>query len=122
MSGEGALKCFKLATPMRRMRVCPWMDPQPRDFTVSLLECGAAARSVGLCGVFFGSRPLPSTVGHSFWWDEMIAVFACSRTNAEKKNKTSVTSSITGARKDLHRFHDLFHNPGTAEATRDVTT
>ena len=23
---------------MRRMRVCPWVDPQPRDFPVSLLE------------------------------------------------------------------------------------
>ena len=35
-------------------RVYPWVDPQPRDFPVSLLECGAAAppRSVGLCGVF----------------------------------------------------------------------
>ena len=31
------------------------MDPQPRDFPVSLLECGAAAppRSMGLCGVFW---------------------------------------------------------------------
>ena len=49
MSSEGALKRFKFAAPERRMRVCPWVDPQPRD--VSLLECGAMPpRSVGLCG------------------------------------------------------------------------
>ena len=27
-----------------------------------------------------------------------------------------------GSRKNLHHFHDFFHNRGTAEATRGVTT
>ena len=66
VSGEGALKRFKLATPMRRIRVCPSVDPQPRDFPMSLLESAATARSVGLCGVFSAVVPCPSTVGHSF--------------------------------------------------------
>ena len=38
MSSEGALKRFKFAGARAPH---PWVDPQPRDFHVSLLECGA---------------------------------------------------------------------------------
>ena len=42
VSSEGALKRFEFAAPVRRLRVCPKVDLQPRDSSVSLLECGPA--------------------------------------------------------------------------------
>ena len=107
VSSEGALKRFKFAAPERRMRVCPWVDPQPRDFPVSLLECGAAAppRSVGLCGVVSAVAPCPQL-------SKLVT--------GTETNKRDVIDH--GNRKDLHHFHDFFHNLGTAEAARGVTT
>ena len=67
VSSEGALKRFEFAAPVRRMRVCFWVDPQPRDFSVSLLdpqprdfpvsllECGAGA----LLAVRFSREHVP---------------------------------------------------------------
>ena len=108
VSSEGALKRFKFAAPERRMRGCPWVDhPQPLDFPVSLLECGATAhpRSVGLCGVVSAVASCP----------QLSNTVAGTETN----NRDVFDH---GSRKDLHHFHDFFHNLGTAEATRGVTT
>ena len=103
VSSEGSLKRFKSAAPERRMRVCLWEDPQPRDFPVSLLECGAAAppRSVGLCGVVSAVASCPQL----------------SKTVSGTKTKRH-NAFEHGSRKDLNHFHNLFHNSGTAEADK----
>ena len=48
----------------------------------------------------------------------MIAVFACGSYERRKTKTNRHNAFEHGSRKDLHHFHDLFHNLGTAEADK----
>ena len=65
----------------------------------------APPRSVGLCGVVSAVASCP----------QLSNTVAGTETNSRDVFDH-------GSRKDLHHFHDFFHNRGTAEATRGVTT
>ena len=117
------------------MRVCSWVDPQPRDFPVSLLECGAAAppRSVGLCGVVsaVASCPQLSDTVCGTKTNRHNAFEHGSRNNLHhfhdfstiqgRQRHTRCDSLDHGRRKtDLHNVHDLIHNQRTG--WRDTKT
>ena len=108
VSGEGALKRLKLAVPMHRLRVYPRENPQPRKHRGSN-NAVAQQKQTGVPPGVWGHAP-PRRVGPG------------------PENKVAGTETNSrdifdhGSRKNLHHFHDFFHNRGTTAATRNVTT
>ena len=149
VSGEGALKRFKLAAPTHRLRVYPRENPQPRkrpraqdtrrqggtqreNFDHGRLtalhhlhnlfrnHAVIQLKQTGVPPGVWGRAP-PRSVGLC---GVVSAVASCPRlSNTVAGTETNSRDLFDhGSRMNLHHFHDFFHSRGTAEATRDVTT
>ena len=130
MSGEGALKRLKLAAPMRRLRLYPRENPQPRKHRGSTQRRTSITGDRQICIICTISSAIRGSNKR------------CDTTEANRGPSWSVgpcPSSQCGTVRRcfgsrllpsvaeqscwyLHHFHDFFHNRGTTAATRSVTT
>ena len=123
VSGEGALKRFKLAAPTRRMRVCPWVDPQPMTSPCPSWSVGPRPLlAVWDCAAFFRQSSPALNCQTQFLMDEMIAVFASGSHERRKTKHNRRDVSDHGSRKDLHHFPRFSTIQGRQKQTRGVTT